>query len=234
MPKPPFLTMIGGLLLAGALITAACDDEGEVTGIDDQSAALIEATGAEADQHLAMLEEKLDLADEQVAQLRAIFEEQRPKFHALRQSAPEDREAQRQAFRALRAETHERVSAVLTDEQEQRLGELFRSHGKGHGPLGRWDPEQHLARLQEELDLTDEQVAQIRAIFEEHRAKVQALRESAPDDRDARHEAFHELHQEVHDRVRAVLTEEQRERFDELKDSHARSRGLWGRWHEKN
>jgi Spy/CpxP family protein refolding chaperone len=226
MPSRSLLTMFTVALLLA--VTAAACEEDEVMGLDAQ--ALAQVSGEDADEHLARLQERLDLTDEQVTELRAIFEEQRAKFQALRESAPEDREARREEFRELRAETHERVSEVLTEEQQERLGELVRSHAGSHGPWGVRDPERHLARLQERLDLTDAQVAQFRAIFEEQRAKFQALRESAPEDHEALHEAFGELHEETHERMSAVLTEEQRQRFEELKRS--RAHGPRGPWHK--
>lgn len=78
------------------------------------------------------------------------------------------------------------------------------------------DPEEHLAKLQEELDLTAEQTEQIRAIFAEQHAEFQALREEEGGDREARREAFRQHREETHARIRAVLNEEQRARLDEL------------------
>jgi Spy/CpxP family protein refolding chaperone len=221
--------MIIGLLLVAAMM--ACDeDQAELTGIEEAGSAVL--AGADPGQHLARLQQELDLTDGQLTEIRAIFEEQHAKFQALRESAPEDREAARETFGELREETHARVSAVLTEEQKQRAEELMRSHAS-HGAWGARDPERHLARLQEKLDLTDSQVAQIRAIFEEQRAKFQALRENAPEDREAVHDAFRVLHEETHERMSKVLTEEQRERVEELMESHTGPRGAWRTWHDE-
>ncbi|MGH7543456.1 MAG: Spy/CpxP family protein refolding chaperone [Gemmatimonadota bacterium] len=86
---------------------------------------------------------------------------------------------------------------------------LAQDRMKGH------DPEEHLARLQEELDLTAEQTEQIRAIFAEQHAKFQELRDEGGD-REARREAFRQHREETHARLQAVLTEEQRARLEEL------------------
>lgn len=234
MQERSLLTLLMVPLLLAAVATAACDGESEMTGVEAQAIEIAQASDEGAERHLARLQENLDLTDAQVADLRAIFEEQHAKFQALRDDTPEDREARRETFRELRAETHQRISAVLTEEQQERLEELGRSHGRFHGPRGGHDPERHLARLQEELDLTDEQVAELRAIFEDQRAKFEALHERAPDDPDARHEAFGELHAEIHERVSAVLTEEQRQRLEELMRSHAGPHGAWGPGHKEN
>jgi Spy/CpxP family protein refolding chaperone len=79
----------------------------------------------------------------------------------------------------------------------------------------RHDPEEHLAKLQEELDLTDPQVEQIRAIFTEQHAKFEQLRDDEGD-RESKHEAFRKLREETHERIAAVLTEEQRSRLEEI------------------
>lgn len=77
------------------------------------------------------------------------------------------------------------------------------------------DPEEHLTKLQEELDLTAEQTEQIRAIFAEQHAKFQALREEGGD-RESKREVFRQHREETHARIREVLSEEQRARLEEL------------------
>lgn len=89
----------------------------------------------------------------------------------------------------------------------------------------RHDPEEHMAKLQEELDLDDQQVEQIRAIFAEQHAKFEQLREGEGGDRESRREAFRQLREETHERIRTVLNEEQRARLEELHAEHQKSHG---------
>ncbi|MGH7570388.1 MAG: Spy/CpxP family protein refolding chaperone [Gemmatimonadota bacterium] len=91
------------------------------------------------EEHLARLQEELDLTDSQVEQIRAIFEEQHPKFEQLHKQEGDDSESKREASRQLYEETHQRIIAVLTEEQRSRLEELHaeyqeRHGGRGHGP----------------------------------------------------------------------------------------------------
>ena len=99
------------------------------------------------------------------------------------------------------------------------------------GPRGH-DPEEHLAKLQEELDLTDQQVEQIRAIFAEQHSKFEELHAQEDADRESRREAFRQLHEETHERIKAVLTEEQQARLEELhaeyKERHGHEPGYGG------
>ncbi|HKY59923.1 MAG TPA: hypothetical protein VJP59_02830 [Gemmatimonadota bacterium] len=209
MQKTPFMILLLALPLLA--LGAACDED-DVAGLE-AAQALTGAQGEGVERHLAHLREELDLSDEQVTQLRAIFEEKHAEFHALRESGDP---VAHEELRELWAEARASVNEVLTDEQEARLTELHESR-RHRGFRGPPDPERHLARLQEELGLTEAQVAELRTIFEEQHAKLDALEESAPEDR---REAFRALREETHARLSQVLTEEQRARFEELKRSH--------------
>ncbi|MGH7564983.1 MAG: Spy/CpxP family protein refolding chaperone [Gemmatimonadota bacterium] len=89
----------------------------------------------------------------------------------------------------------------------------------------RHDPEEHLAKLQEELGLDDQQAEQIRAIFAEQHAAFERLREEEGGDRESRRDAFRQLHEETHARVQAVLNEQQRTRLEELRAEHRERHG---------
>jgi Spy/CpxP family protein refolding chaperone len=72
------------------------------------------------------LRESLDLTDSQVAEVRIIFTEEAEKRRDLRES--EDREG----LRVLRQETHDRLVAVLDENQKQKLEGLKENRGEGH------------------------------------------------------------------------------------------------------
>ena len=70
--------------------------------------------------------------------------------------------------------------------------------------------------LQKHLNLTDDQTAQIRSIFEGQRAKAEAVRTNtalAPQDRRAQMMAIHE---DGEAKVHAVLTPEQKMKYDAM------------------
>lgn len=96
------------------------------------------------EEHMAKLQEELDLSAEQSEQIRAILAEQHAKFQALRGEGG-DRESKREAFMQHREETHARIREVLNEEQQTRLEELRaefqerHGHGPPHGPKGDWD-----------------------------------------------------------------------------------------------
>jgi Spy/CpxP family protein refolding chaperone len=85
-------------------------------------------------------------------------------------------------------------------------------HGRrGHGRHG--DPEARLQHMTEELQLTPAQVEQLRRVFAEQRASREARREEAREERHAAHEAMRA-------RVESILTPEQRQRAQTLRQTH--------------
>lgn len=76
------------------------------------------------------LQQTLDLTDAQAERLETIFHEQRERVRALRDEGADHREARRDALRAVRAETHERIGEVLTGPQMERFEQLAKRHRK--------------------------------------------------------------------------------------------------------
>lgn len=81
--------------------------------------------------------------------------------------------------------TREQVQAVLTDEQRARAEQMRKHHGKHGGD--------RLARMQQHLGLSDEQVAEMRAIRDNGGSR-----------------------EEMH----AVLTDDQRKQLDQMRQQH--------------
>ena len=102
------------------------------------SAALFLALGAgaaqahdPAAQRTERLGERLELNDAQKAQVNEIFAEAQEQREALREQAREERKAaieqrraRRQEVRSLNEATRERLSAVLTEEQNAQLSDM--------------------------------------------------------------------------------------------------------------
>jgi periplasmic protein CpxP/Spy len=87
------------------------------------------------------------------------------------------------------------------------------------------DPERRLQMMQQRLSLNDSQTAQIRQIFTESRAQMEALRSNtslAPEDRRAQ---MMTLHQGEQSRVRAVLTPDQQTKYDAMQARMRERRG---------
>lgn len=87
-------------------------------------------------------------------------------------------------------------------------------HGRsGHGRRGPGNPEEHVTRMQQHLNLDAAQTTAVRQIVTEAHAQHEALRNErlTQDERHARHQAIMEASGQ---RIRALLRADQQARFD--------------------
>lgn len=93
------------------------------------------------------------------------------------------------------------------------------------GPRGgMMEPGHRAEHLKHELGLTDDQTAQVKAIFEDSRAKMQALRSNSALSQDDRRSQMMTIHKAEHERIEALLTPDQKTKFDSMRD-HMRGQG---------
>ena len=109
-----------------------------------------------------------------------------------------------------------------------------RGRGGRHGGPGRGNPEEHIARMQQHLNLDAAQTTAVRQIVTEAHAQHEALRNErlTEDERMARHHAIMEASGQ---RIRALLRPDQQARFDqhrarmqERREEGGRGRGRHG------
>ncbi len=108
------------------------------------------------------------------------------------------------------------------DQQQGQQQQGPPADGQMQGPMrgGQrgMDPERRVEMMQRRLELNDSQTAQVRQIFKESRAQMEAMRANAsmaPEDRRAQ---MMTLHQGEQSRIRAVLTQEQQAKFDAMRE----------------
>ncbi|TWU42829.1 hypothetical protein [Novipirellula artificiosorum] len=119
-----------------------------------------------------------------------------------------------QEERAERAKKIEgQLDQVLMPAQMKRLKQIA-LQVRGVGALS--DPE-----IQKELEVTDAQKKEMEEVRtrvqEEIRSKMQELMQSGDRDREAMQEAFSKVRTEIEDKVLAVLTSDQKAKFEEMK-----------------
>jgi Spy/CpxP family protein refolding chaperone len=88
-------------------------------------------------------------------------------------------------------------------------------------------PGDHMDRIQQELNLSDQQAAQVKEIMKEQRDKGRALFENAADDREKARTEMQALHEETMARLGKVLNTEQMakmERMHEERMAHMQER----------
>lgn len=88
---------------------------------------------------------------------------------------------------------------------------VFAKEGR-HG-----DPQKHLDTLSKKLELTDQQRGQVEQIMNDYRGRIEALKGQ-----------MEALQKEKRERINAVLTPEQQEKFQKMKP-HKGRRGWFGK-----
>jgi Spy/CpxP family protein refolding chaperone len=90
--------------------------------------------------------------------------------------------------------------------------------GAGENPRGgrqQMTPEQRADRLKQELGLTDDQTAKVKAVYEKNQDKFKALREDKSLSEEDRRAKFREMMKSTMEDVSAILTPEQKTKFQE-------------------
>jgi Spy/CpxP family protein refolding chaperone len=88
---------------------------------------------------------------------------------------------------------------------------------QGHEAMAASSPEAHLQMLSEKLNLTEDQKAKLKPIFQDQAQQLKAVHDDSsltPEQKTAKKKAIHEA---THDQINAVLTPEQQEKFKEMK-----------------
>ena len=88
---------------------------------------------------------------------------------------------------------------------------------QGHEAMGATSPEAHVQMLSEKLNLTEDQKAKLKPIFQDQAQQLKAVRDDTsltPEQKAAKKKAIHET---THDQINAVLTPEQQEKFKTMK-----------------
>lgn len=107
--------------------------------------------------------------------------------------------------------------AARPDRPDGRRGGCDHAGRRGHGRRHH-DPERRLARMTQELQLDENQVALVRQAMEQARSEHEALREQPrSEERRAQHRAIMER---TAQRIDAVLTPAQRATFEQMRARH--------------
>jgi len=120
----------------------------------------------------------------------------------------------------LRKEFIERCQQSLTAEQREGFDKMIKAEEERRNaarrPRLQNDP-RIFGSLAKRLDYTDEQKAQIKALLKQHKTSADALGENV--------EAIKELNEQTTNQIFAVLTAEQQEKLEKLKQQRHRGRG---------
>jgi protein CpxP len=97
-------------------------------------------------------------------------------------------------------------------------------HGGGPGRM----EERQVEFLTKKLNLTADQVTQVKAIDDDSRKQMRALREDTSTPGSDKRDKMMDIHKASQDKIRAVLTDDQKTKFDALQTEMREHRGNRG------
>jgi Spy/CpxP family protein refolding chaperone len=103
--------------------------------------------------------------------------------------------------------------------------------GRGHGQGRRMDPDRAAARMQKQLNLSDDQVAKIKPILADQQQQMDAVRADTSLSQDDRRAKAKSIMQDGDSKIEAVLTDQQKQQWAQLK-AQARQRHGGGGDHD--
>ncbi|HXH49499.1 MAG TPA: hypothetical protein VNM47_09150 [Terriglobia bacterium] len=95
----------------------------------------------------------------------------------------------------------------------------------GQRMRGPMTPEDQLARMTKQLQLTDEQQAKIKPIIEEQHKQMMDLRQDTSMSREDRFAKFREVRQQSLEKIKPILTTEQQKKWQKMQEERRGRRG---------
>lgn len=179
-----------------------------------------------AEKQTAMLTEKLSLTPEQAAKVKEINLRYAEKQQAMKgQAADGGGEKNKAAFQQMHKDRQAEINEVLNKDQQAQFEKLQserkdrRSDGRKAGFNG--DPEkqaeQMTQHMTENLSLTPDQVASVKAINLDFAKKMQTIRGEKKEGEKPDRSAMKSLHEDHKAALEKVLTKEQIEKMGQMK-----------------
>ncbi|MDD3927265.1 MAG: Spy/CpxP family protein refolding chaperone [bacterium] len=153
----------------------------------------------------------LNLTADQKAKMEQIRKEFADGMKQIQESGL-SREETREKINAISKGMREKINAILTPEQREKMAAAMKEM-QGRMRPGAGNMAAVTSRLKEKLGLSDKQVKQLEQIGKESNDKIEALRKGAGDDREAARDKINAVRQETAKQIMAVLTPEQREKL---------------------
>ena len=106
--------------------------------------------------------------------------------------------------------------AQTSQTSQESQGSAPEKHAGMHRHNGE-SADQHLQMLSEKLNLTDDQKAKLKPIFEDEMQQMKAVRDDSSLSQEQKRAKMKSIHESFHDKINAVLTPEQQAKFKQLR-----------------
>lgn len=162
-----------------------------------------------AEKRVSKMDEQLSLSTEQEKQMKDIFIKYMGERKAVKEASVEKMKEQHKAMSA-------DMQKVLTIEQWTKWQQLREEH-KGHAKA---DSGKRMAQMQKELNLTDKQAADLKALTAAHRDNVQKIKSNTSYSDDVRTQALKDERADFKKKMESILSKEQMKKLKEMGKEH--------------
>jgi Spy/CpxP family protein refolding chaperone len=172
-------------------------------------------------QHEMMMMNKLNLTEAQKSQMKTINEDFRKQMTELKKNEDITVRDWKSKMNGIREEHKARIQALLTSDQKAQI-EKMRAE---HKAMQDKDAKARMEKMKTQLDLTENQVAQLAKNRSEMEQKMKAIRENKSLDETAKKEQIKELMKSNKEKMKSIFTEEQLKKMKERKEMHQKMNG---------
>jgi hypothetical protein len=170
----------------------------------------------------------LALTDAQYASIKSIDQKYDNQRTALKNDTAQTREAKGAAFKTMRTNEENEITALLTADQKTKWDKLKAERGEKRKAQFQKISEQREAKLKSTLGLSDDQSQKMKTTNQQFMEKLGALRKSDTKDK----AAFEKLKADHEAAVKGILTPEQFQKWTTMRADMKKKHGQ-GRDHDR-
>jgi Spy/CpxP family protein refolding chaperone len=166
--------------------------------------------------------QKLNLSEDQKAKFKSLNEDYRKQLQELKKNDDITVKDQKTKMKALRDDHKSRMQSLLTSDQKAQIQKMKEEHKVKREA----DSKERMEKMKTRLNLTDDQVAKMKAQRADMSAKFKALHENKSLSDDQRKEQFKELRKQQKESMKSILTDEQMKKMKERKPRKAAAKNV--------
>ncbi len=162
----------------------------------------------------------LTLSDAQYDAIKAINETYTAKQAELRKDSAVSKEARYSRAKSLHQEREVAIRKQLTEEQNKKWTAQRSTYA--HKARSKHGQSDRATRMKENLSLTDEQASKLKEINKEFATQFRSVKSDSTLAREDSRKRMHELREDHRIRTKAILTDEQCQKWEALKEDRKR------------
>lgn len=213
------------LALAVATFSASAQQTRESKGHKDQQAS----------QHKGRMMNDLNLTDEQKASMKADREAMKVKMDAIKNDPNLTAEQKKEKAKSMMQEERSKMQSILTAEQRAKMDAQRETMKKKRSEMdskrGEMNQRKEMGKdrgmtMKDELNLSNAQASQLKALHEQTREKVQAVQNNASLTQEQKTAQIKTIKAATKTQSESILTKEQQEKMKSMKKDFKGKRGM--------